>query len=511
MKKRWWIILIFLVPLGLIAFWAMTFFVAPKEKGQKPLYKITKGTLAVTITEKGTLEPKEVSQLSPKDIINDKKKMLESVDDEDGSVYMFQGNDLPFQNFTIQRLTAKGTKVNKGDLLVEFDYAPVKTMLDQITNELKSFCDQYDQKINELKTQKRDLELKVEQARLTLDRAFESYDGLWKKIDTGEIKESSLEFQESSLQVKEQRRNLENTERESRIVKIILEEYTPDTSETTDKSEPKKVKPQDGKVVTSKTRSSAAYSVPKSATYYPADLRLEPREIVGRYLKPLIDIIKNIEDRQKKFDNLMKYPSPLVLYAPHAGHLFYGSHGQGGWYTQESQVKEGANFNLNQPVCYVTNTTDMKVPVNLDEININKIRKGLRVRITLEALPELVLNGKITEVGEIPGVRNPWEPSTGTEGKYPVVIELDESDPGLKPKMSAKAEIMCEEIKDVFLVPLEAIFEKEPGKKIIYVSVQGKPVERIVRTGKSNDNLIIVEEGLKGGEEVYLVDPFLKK
>ena len=514
MKIKWWIILIFLIPLVLIGWWVSTFFAVPEKKVENPLYKVTRGTLAITVIEKGTLEPKEVTQLTPNNVFKEEKPdKSEEVIDDDGDYYFYErGGNLPIQNFTIQRVTPKGTKVNKGDLLVEFDYTPVKNMIEQIKNELKTFKDQYEQRINELKTQKRDLELKVEQSRLALDRALENYNNLWKKIDAGEMQEDDIQLQEAGLQVKEQRRNLENTERELLIVKVILRDYSAEESSPQPESTKKNGKGTLQRAPTAPEPDPAAvYAVPKKSTYYPEDVRLEPREVVDRYLRPVVDIIQNIEERQKKYRSLLKYPQPLALYAPHAGHLFYGSHGYGGWYTNESQIREGGNLYFQQPTCYVTNTTDMKVPVNVDEININKLRKGLKAKVTPEALPDVVLNGQIAEIGEIPGARNPWMPPTGSEGKYPVMIELADSDPRLRPKMSTRVEITCEEIKDVILVPVETVFEKEIGKKVCFVLQQGKPVERVVKIGKSNENLVIIEEGLKEGEEIYLIDPFLKK
>ena len=263
---------------------------------------------------------------------------------------------------------------------------------------------------------------------------------------------------------------------------------------------------------------SAGPLLPQSSAYYPEALRDEPPEVVSRHLKPLVDIIKNIEDRQKKFESLLKYPKPLALYAPSPGYVFHGSGSPRGWWVREADIKEGSVLQITQPVVYVSNTLDMKVTINVGEDDISKIKKGQKAKVRPTAFRNLILNGEVAEISEVPVARNPYEGlPTGTEGKYPVVINLSESDPRLRPKINAEVEILCQEIKDAIFIPPEAIFKKtdtggeSKDKKVSYVLRQIKPVECEVKTGKRNDHFVIIEEGLKEGDEVFLYDPFTKK
>jgi multidrug efflux pump subunit AcrA (membrane-fusion protein) len=405
---------------------------------------------------------------------------------------------------------------------------------------------------------------------------MEDYDKLWEEAIAGKVSEDSLAFQERLLRTKEQQRNLANVEGEYRIVDVILREYDlvpeqviknekqAEKTKTKDGTRIKigegrhgiemaeedfleqfgdllnlaaasgKVRDDSGKSmnaeeILSKIRvpgsgtpamTPAGGLIPQSSAYYPKALREEQPEVVSKYLKPLVDNIKNMEDRQKRLDQLAKYPEPLALYAPISGYVFHGSHDQQGWRVREREISAGATVRLTQPVCYVSNSVDMKITINVTEEDISKIKKGQATAVRPSPFPGLVLQGTVTEVSEVPVAGDEWESAMpgSAAGKYPVVINLTESDPRLRPKTNAGVEILCQEIKDAVFVPREAVFKKAGGdqgeskdKKVCYLWNGDKSVEREVKTGKRNDHFIIIKEGLKEGDEIFLYDPFLKK
>jgi len=589
MKKKYLVILV----CGIVALLAVgrgglnSLFNSPNQIKSKVIYKVTKDVFPITVAEKGILEPKEVKQLFPKNMFKDQKEaspkegVIEEVFTSDDGLHSTaivrstpaSTDDLPLTKFTIMRITPKGTKVNKGDILVEFDHRPVKEMMDQIQKELKDLRDNYEQYLNNLRTQKEDLTISIDRARLALDQTLKDYDSLWEEAAAGKISEDSLDFQSRLLQAKEQRIALEKVECEHRIVCIVLKEYDIPPEQAIKKEQkpkPKKEGPggrssatingqdisaedlndilsglaesgvtgtdekgnpvdlgnllntlgQSGNLPGGPGSGPASGSLlPQGSAYYPETLRNEPPEVASRYLKPIVDIIKNIEDRQKKFESLLKYPRPLALYAPSPGYVFHGSGSPRGWWVREADIKEGSAVQLNQPVVYVSNTLDMKVTINVGEDDISKIKKGQKAKVHPTAFRNLVLNGEVAEISEVPVTQNPYyEAPTGNEGRYPVTINLSESDPRLRPKINTEVEIICQEIKDAIFVPAEAIFKKtdtgggeSKEKKVCYILRQSKPVEVEVKTGKRNDHFIIIEEGLKQGDEVFLYDPFLKK
>ncbi len=87
-----------------------------------------------------------------------------------------------------------------------------------------------------------------------------------------------------------------------------------------------------------------------------------------------------------------------------------------------------------------------------------------------------------------------------------MTILVKRVDPRLRPGMSARVELLVEQIDNARYVPLESVFEKG-GRRYCFVLRQGKAQVREVLTGPSNENHIVIEAGLEQGERVLLRDP----
>jgi HlyD family secretion protein len=85
-------------------------------------------------------------------------------------------------------------------------------------------------------------------------------------------------------------------------------------------------------------------------------------------------------------------------------------------------------------------------------------------------------------------------------------VQLNESEPRLRPGMSATVEIQVEERARALSVPVEAVFEKD-GRTICYVVTRRGLRPREVVLGPSNRDLVVIEKGLAEGDRVALRDP----
>jgi len=131
------------------------------------------------------------------------------------------------------------------------------------------------------------------------------------------------------------------------------------------------------------------------------------------------------------------------------------------------------------------------------EIDISKVKQGQKAIVTIDAFPDKKLNGIVREVANI------GEQIQGSNAKvFEVVIDITEFDSILRPAMTTKNQIITKEFKDVLYVPSEAVHTEG---KTTFVYSQGNKVE--VKTGDSNENHIIIEEGLEEGDEVLLTIP----
>ncbi|MHC4721402.1 MAG: hypothetical protein ACYS6I_01705 [Planctomycetota bacterium] len=71
--------------------------------------------------------------------------------------------------------------------------------------------------------------------------------------------------------------------------------------------------------------------------------------------------------------------------------------------------------------------------------------------------------------------------------------------------MSARVEILVEQLNNVVIVPVQVVANRG-GKKVCYV-LASKPKEREVKTGSFNDTFVQILDGLESGEKVLLSPP----
>ena len=72
--------------------------------------------------------------------------------------------------------------------------------------------------------------------------------------------------------------------------------------------------------------------------------------------------------------------------------------------------------------------------------------------------------------------------------------------------MSARVELVVEQIPKARYLPIEAVFERG-GRRYCYLLRGGRPEAREVLTGPSNDHHVVIETGLEPGDRVLLSDP----
>jgi multidrug efflux pump subunit AcrA (membrane-fusion protein) len=72
--------------------------------------------------------------------------------------------------------------------------------------------------------------------------------------------------------------------------------------------------------------------------------------------------------------------------------------------------------------------------------------------------------------------------------------------------MTARVSIVASSAHDVLTVPLAALFSESEGK-VCYVFNGQRSILRLVRVGRTNEDVAEILDGLKEGERVALVRP----
>ena len=149
----------------------------------------------------------------------------------------------------------------------------------------------------------------------------------------------------------------------------------------------------------------------------------------------------------------------------------------------------------NPAICLI-DTSEIKMSGSIDEIDISNVRLGQEADITLDALPDKEVKGKVTFISQAGTVQ------AGVVS-YKTTITLETPDKKLRDGMSATADIVLDLRENVLLIPNRAI-QGSLGNYYVEV-VMGEQIEKKqVSLGLSDGINSEVLSGLKEGEEVVL-------
>ena len=179
-------------------------------------------------------------------------------------------------------------------------------------------------------------------------------------------------------------------------------------------------------------------------------------------------------------------------------------------------VEEGqtvaASFNTPELFTIAQDLTDMRVIADIDEADIGGVKEGQRVSFTVDAFPEDLFQGSVTQVRQ----QATTESNVVT---YEVVISAPNNDLKLKPGLTANVTIFTLEKNDVLTVPAKALRFTindallSEGQTIKDIEAPAKVwtlegnvfKAHAVETGTTNGMLTEITGGISAGTEV-LVD-----
>ncbi|HTA97501.1 MAG TPA: HlyD family efflux transporter periplasmic adaptor subunit [Solirubrobacteraceae bacterium] len=159
--------------------------------------------------------------------------------------------------------------------------------------------------------------------------------------------------------------------------------------------------------------------------------------------------------------------------------------------SSSSSSGSGSSASSSSAFAVLSDLSSMQLVVALSESEIGNVKVGQIATVTVEALESRKLAAHVSEVATL---------STSSSGvvSYDVTFQLDQMEAGLKPGMSATAEVVVKQAEGVN-VPTTAI-----SADSVTVVRDGKDVRQRVVTGLAGNTSTIVVSGLKAGETVVL-------
>jgi RND family efflux transporter MFP subunit len=169
--------------------------------------------------------------------------------------------------------------------------------------------------------------------------------------------------------------------------------------------------------------------------------------------------------------------------------------------TVTTQEGETVAAGLNSPT-FVTiiDLKRLQVDAFVDEVDIGKVRPGLKALFTVDAFPAREFEGKVLAI-------YPKAVIQENVVNYDVVVQITSPYDGLlRPEMTASVTISLEARNNVLAVPAKAV-KRERGKNVVYLLAEGRPQPREIKVGWKDGSWVEVAGGLEEGQTVLLEAP----
>ncbi|WP_299090625.1 HlyD family efflux transporter periplasmic adaptor subunit [uncultured Metabacillus sp.] len=173
----------------------------------------------------------------------------------------------------------------------------------------------------------------------------------------------------------------------------------------------------------------------------------------------------------------------------------------------------------------ITDYSNLQMVVNVDELDISKVKVGQTVQIDVSALPDTEFTGTVTSVS-----KEANESESSSVAQYAVNVKINKPT-GIKVGMTAEAVITTESKENVVTVPIEAV-QKQGDQYYVLVPAEGESkteavgqteeeqtsdasttstenssaqtTQKTVEVGLQNEEVAEIVSGLSAGEEVVL-------
>ena len=191
----------------------------------------------------------------------------------------------------------------------------------------------------------------------------------------------------------------------------------------------------------------------------------------------------NVKDAQISLENQYENLEDYTVKSPINGTVI------------EKLVKAGDTIDAGAKLCTIYDLSYLKMTMNVDELDINKISVGQDVTITADAVEGKTFAGKVTKI-------NMAGTTTNGVTTYPVEVQIDNPDEDLLPGMNVSTEIVVSQADDVIAIPVGAVTRgnmvlvktganssEDPSIPEGYEYVE-------VETGISNDSYVEIKSGI---------------
>jgi HlyD family secretion protein len=174
------------------------------------------------------------------------------------------------------------------------------------------------------------------------------------------------------------------------------------------------------------------------------------------------------------------------------------------------KVEEGETAiigTMNNPGTVLMTIADlsiMEVEVQVDETDVVGVKLGQEANIRVDAFPETVFKGKVTEIGSSALQKVTGGTTTQEAKDFKVVVTLENPSQKLKPGLSASADIITALKKGVLAVPISSLVLRDRPAAAGDKPDAKKEEEGVYTVDNARAKFQTVEKGISGGMNIEI-------
>jgi HlyD family secretion protein len=212
--------------------------------------------------------------------------------------------------------------------------------------------------------------------------------------------------------------------------------------------------------------------------------------------------------------------SKTTIFAPMAGTISQLN-------KEVGEIALGSQFQ-EDVIMVVSNLTGMEAVVDVDENDIVSVQLGDSATIEVDALPDVLFNGVVSEIASSAKITASGTADQKTE--FEVKISISEPGEKLRPGMTASSDIVTQIRDNTLVVPIQSVAvrttkqllsningnnvtdepnpnytaDKDGYVEVIFIVKDNEVEARQVQTGIQSETHIEITEGLKEKEEIVI-------
>ena len=159
---------------------------------------------------------------------------------------------------------------------------------------------------------------------------------------------------------------------------------------------------------------------------------------------------------------------------------------------KEKHQARGAFVPVGGKIVTLVRTNPIRLRADIPESSVSAVRVGQTISVTTDAFPNRTFTGRIVRLG-----------TSLSEQTRALPVEAEIANPSniLRPGMFAKSQLITNRHGSAVMVPGKAVYTIA-GIIKVFVIENGKAVEKLVKTGLTDGDLVEITEGINEGDQV---------